>query len=90
MKYGLRLMYFHRISALDPAGPMFFTLRPAFATHFSLTAEDADMVDIIHTDRGFYGFPVSTGTVDFYPNGGTRYQPGCSATLRLTTDEGSI
>lgn len=68
---------------------MFFTLRPAFAIHFSLTAEDADMVDIIHSDRGFFGFPSSTGTVDFHPNGGTRYQPGCNAILQLTTNEGS-
>lgn len=46
------------------------------------------MVDIIHSDRGVYGYPISTGTVDFYPNGGARYQPGCSGTIQLATDKG--
>ncbi|XP_039313434.1 pancreatic triacylglycerol lipase isoform X2 [Solenopsis invicta] len=39
---------------------------------------DARFVDIIHTDQGFYGVAKDTaGTVDFFPNGGSRVQPGC-------------
>jgi hypothetical protein len=35
------------------------------------------MVDIIHTDSGFYGTAKISGTVDFFPNNGIRVQPGC-------------
>lgn len=38
---------------------------------------DAEFVDIIHTDANFYGAPMATGTIDFWPNGGVRFQPGC-------------
>jgi len=34
-------------------------------------------VDVIHTDAGLYGAPVTSGTVDFWPNGGRTLQPGC-------------
>jgi pancreatic triacylglycerol lipase len=34
---------------------------------------------VIHTEAGTLGADVSTGTVDFWPNGG-RTQPGCSFT----------
>ena len=61
-----------RITGLDPAGPLFYLLNPR------LTSEDADFVDIIHTDAGFYGITLRSGHVDFYPNGGHRPQPGCS------------
>lgn len=33
-------------------------------------------VDVIHTDAGQLGAAVSTGDVDFWPNGGV-IQPGC-------------
>ncbi|KAG5313760.1 LIPHB Lipase, partial [Acromyrmex insinuator] len=56
---------------LDPAGPLYNFLQP----HLSLS--DARFVDIIHTDYGFYGIARTTGTVDFFPNGGERIQPGC-------------
>lgn len=33
-------------------------------------------VDVIHTDMELFGAPTSTGTVDFWPNGG-KEQPNC-------------
>lgn len=62
-----------RISALDPAFPTFY---PSMGTP-PVNKRDANFVDIIHTDAWFYGAPVSTGTVDFWPNGGRTLQPGC-------------
>ncbi|XP_071872355.1 pancreatic lipase-related protein 3-like isoform X2 [Bombus fervidus] len=59
-------------NGLDPAGPLFYILNQR------LTSEDADFVDIIHTDAGFYGITLHSGHVDFYPNGGHRPQPGCT------------
>ncbi|XP_048514753.1 lipase member H-A-like [Athalia rosae] len=60
-----------RITALDPAGPLFnIILEP-------LTKNDAEEVVAIHTDMGVYGVKLRTGTVDFYPNGGHRFAPGC-------------
>lgn len=43
-----------------------------------LGAADADFVDVIHTDGHLYGYPWPLGHVDFFPNGGGPYQPGCS------------
>ena len=43
-----------------------------------LDRNDADFVDIIHTDGGRLGFPIPLGHADFYPNGGRRRQPGCN------------
>ncbi|XP_032671812.1 pancreatic triacylglycerol lipase-like isoform X2 [Odontomachus brunneus] len=60
-----------RITGLDPAGPLF----NVFEERLSLF--DAHFVDIIHTDYGFYGISRNTGTLDFFPNGGRRLQPGC-------------
>ncbi|XP_011175763.2 lipase member H-B [Solenopsis invicta] len=60
-----------RITGLDPAGPLYNRLQP------SLSFSDARFVDIIHTDYGFYGIAKTMGTVDFFPNGGERIQPGC-------------
>lgn len=62
-----------RISGLDPANPPFF---PSLI-YTPLNKNDAKFVDIIHTDARLYGAPVSTGTVDFWPNGGITLQPGC-------------
>jgi len=63
-----------RISALDPALPLFY---PPSNVTVPISAHDAVLVDIIHTDAGKYGSPVNTGCVDFVVNGGTRFQPGC-------------
>lgn len=75
------LKHVYRISGLDPAGPNFQDTVPKVR----LDADDADFVDVIHTDgamflaiKGF-GTMKSMGDVDFYPNGGKR-QPGCQGT----------
>lgn len=60
-----------RITGLDPAFPLFY---PS-TCHIRPT--DAETVVILHTDAGFYGTPIDTGTVDFYANRGIVPQPGC-------------
>ncbi|XP_029173938.1 phospholipase A1 member A-like [Nylanderia fulva] len=70
-----------RITGLDPAGPFFNFLQPC------LTSSDARFVDIIHTDSRFYGITKSIGTVDFFPNGGRRIQPGCPLNVTFNTKE---
>lgn len=48
-----------------------------------LTPDAAKCVDVIHTDMGFYGTPALpyTGTVEFFANGGCRYQPNCTSPI---------
>lgn len=71
-----------RITALDPAFPPFY---PAGVK--ALSAKDAELVDVIHTDAWLYGAPFSTGTVDFWPNGGKTLQPGCpKRNYKMLTD----
>ncbi|XP_077288536.1 phospholipase A1-like [Arctopsyche grandis] len=64
-----------RITGLDPAFPLFY---PGLVMEH-IDKNDAEFVDIIHTDAGFYGAPMVTGTIDFWPNNGARFQPGCKA-----------
>lgn len=55
----------------------------------ALSKTDAYFVDVIHTDAGLYGAPVTSGTVDFWPNGGDTLQPGCpSRNFKPLTDNG--
>ncbi|RVE53468.1 hypothetical protein evm_001838 [Chilo suppressalis] len=61
-----------RITGLDPAGPCFSNLEP----ELKLSAEDADFVDVIHTNGGVAGLKEPVGHVDYYPNGGEQ-QPSC-------------
>lgn len=76
-----------RITALDPAFPMYY---PSFATN-PVNKKDAEFVDIIHTDAWFYGAPKSTGTVDFWPNGGHTLKPGCPRrNYKFLTDNGKL
>ena len=44
-----------------------------------LNANDAEVVQVIHTDMLQAGAPFKSGTIDFYPNGGgiNGIQPGC-------------
>lgn len=62
-----------RITGLDPAGPLFTNAKP----EDRLTKNDANFVDVIHTDGTKFGYFDPLGTIDFYPNGGTAFQPGC-------------
>lgn len=41
-----------------------------------LAETDADIVEVIHTNAGIFGFKQPLGTIDYYPNGGM-LQPGC-------------
>lgn len=78
-------MIFSRITALDPAFPPFYLGK--LTRH--LCADDAEFVDVIHTDAWFYGAPFSTGTADFWPNGGKTLQPGCPRrNYKLLSDNG--
>lgn len=65
----------NRITGLDPASPKFDNV--LLPKNERLNESDADFVDVIHTDAGYYGFKTPIGTVDFYPNGGG-LQPGCN------------
>lgn len=47
---------------------------PMYSHH--LSEKDAEFVDIIHTSIGIRA-SATTGTADFYPNGGVATQPGC-------------
>lgn len=70
-----------RITALDPAGPLYQDV--AIANR--LDKSDAKFVDVIHTNQGEFGYIGDCGHVDFYPNCGY-LQPGC---LRILLDETS-
>ncbi|XP_043801526.1 lipase member H-like [Apis laboriosa] len=71
-----------RITALDPAGPLYYIL------DFHISSSDAKFVDVIHTDMGFYGLAVKVGHVDFFPNYGYRPQPGCKIIGPLLSTQG--
>lgn len=62
-----------RITALDPAGPVFFFRFP----FDKLSKDDAVMVDALHTDPHSFGSLKAEYRVDFYANPGLENQPGC-------------
>ncbi|CRK99883.1 CLUMA_CG013186, isoform A [Clunio marinus] len=75
---GAELKSLHRITGLDPAGPLFEGAHVAAR----LDESDAEFVDVIHSNGenlilGGLGSWQPMGHVDFYPNGG-RVQTGCS------------
>lgn len=61
------------IVGLDPAYPMV----NIFDIDSRLSIDDAEHVQVIHTNAGHLGLPYPLGHADFYPNWG-RIQPGCS------------
>ncbi|KYB25295.1 hypothetical protein TcasGA2_TC034399 [Tribolium castaneum] len=71
-KTGYRLP---RITALDPAGPLFEGIFNINRKH--LDRNDAEVVFVIHSDRGKFGYSYACGTVDVFPNNGVAIQPGC-------------
>lgn len=74
-----------RITALDPAGPMFEKSKEDDNCDHRLDKNDAKFVDVIHTCIELTGFHSPIGHVDVYPNGGVCGQPGCSWALKSKT-----
>lgn len=74
-------MLFYRLTALDPAGPGYYFIQLG-TKH--ITENDAEFVDIIHSNPGLAGAAVSTGKADFWPNFGHILQPGCSIPIGNT------
>ncbi|KAL1117639.1 hypothetical protein AAG570_003954 [Ranatra chinensis] len=71
---------------LDPAKPCFYQSPP----DLRLDSSDALFVDCIHTCGGYLGLMENICHADFYPNGGTDVQPGCSlATLGVCSHDRS-
>jgi hypothetical protein len=69
---------FPRITGLDPALPLF----GAAGDDARLDKTDADFVDVVHTSGGSgLAFVQPRGHIDFYPNKGKMYQPGCGVDL---------
>uniref|UniRef100_A0A182N4I5 Glucose-methanol-choline oxidoreductase N-terminal domain-containing protein n=1 Tax=Anopheles dirus TaxID=7168 RepID=A0A182N4I5_9DIPT len=66
----------HTIYALDPAQPLFSVEEP----ENRVSAQDAQFVEVIHTNGAELGMMDPIGTADFYPNGGAE-QPGCEIDL---------
>lgn len=66
----------HYFIALDAAAPLFeFPLR--MSENRRLARTDADFVDSIHSNVGFFGFLSPFADADFYLNNGGPVQPGC-------------
>lgn len=63
-----------RLSALDPASPLFFG--PG-ALYRHVTKNDAKFVDVYHTNPTVEGAPIPCGVVDFWFNNPNEIQPGC-------------
>nr|AIY34732.1 lipase 3b [Lygus lineolaris] len=61
-----------RVTGLDPAGPFY-----SKGDEMRISKNSAEFVDIIHTAKWIEGIHDEVGHVDFYPNGGYPFQPGC-------------
>lgn len=63
---------FKYIQGLDPARPLYENSDP----QDRLDKDDANYVDVIHTNGDQNGILRSLGNIDFFPNGG-KSQPNC-------------
>ncbi|XP_049295099.1 endothelial lipase [Anopheles funestus] len=61
-----------RVTALDPAGPLF-----ELESKDAVGPDVAGFVDVIHTDGLMLGEDIIRGHADFFPNSGLPPQPGC-------------
>ncbi|XP_039284064.1 pancreatic triacylglycerol lipase isoform X2 [Nilaparvata lugens] len=70
-----------RITGLDPAKPGFelVPLRYVDSEIVMLNKSLAQFLDVIHTCDNILGIYEGIGHADFYPNGGSHTQPGCSS-----------
>ncbi|GBO39841.1 Lipase member I, partial [Araneus ventricosus] len=84
---GRQISNLERITALDPAGPLYYPIQVFPA----LSYEDANFVDVIHTSNltTGYGYHEPIGDMDFYPNGGNS-QPQCQTIGENFTDDDSV
>lgn len=79
-----------RITGLDPAGPTFQD-QDSKPGPDCIKPTDAQSVDIIHGDAGWYGVSYSVGTSDFWPNNGTRPTAGCPYSIApVDTNESNV
>jgi len=69
-----------RITGLDPAGFRFDSSAQCLKALRSLSKEDADYVDVMHTSSYVTGQTNLLGTSDYFPNNGGS-QPGCRNSL---------
>ncbi|XP_044262748.1 phospholipase A1-like [Tribolium madens] len=65
-----------RITGLDVAAPM-FEVPVKRSTDSMLNKDDAEFVDVIHTNAGFLGVSDNIGSADFYVENGGPIQPDC-------------
>lgn len=70
----------HRIIGLDPARPL---IERKKSDHFRLTIDDANVIQVIHTNAGFLGQESNTGHLNYCINGG-RMQPYCKGNIIST------
>ena len=66
-------VHLNHIYGLDPPGPIISKF------DIKLKLDDADLVEVFHTNAGGFGIKSSLGDRDFYFNGG-RKQPYCEST----------
>lgn len=72
----------HKIIGLDPARPL---IEQHASRDYRLTRDDADVVQIMHTNAGTLGQISLTGSLDLCINGG-RLQPFCHRGLQLSNE----
>jgi len=73
-----------RITGLDPAGP-FFT-NGLINIGRTLRKEDANSLDVIHSNWGSFGVAVDIGDYNFHPNGGSNMNPASGPLLSQIQD----